>query len=54
MLPPEQAARLAGADTRALYRQIEAGRLHFAELADGGILICLPSLLTAQPKEKSQ
>ncbi len=54
MLHPEQAAALTGSDTRTLYREIEAGRLHFQALADGRLLICLPSLLnTNHTKENS-
>ena len=53
LLAPEQAAALAGLATRALYRQIEAGCLHFQELADGRLFICLTSLFTVNdPKEK--
>jgi hypothetical protein len=46
LLAPEHAAALAGIATRVLYRQIEAGCLHFQELDDGRLFICLTSLLT--------
>jgi hypothetical protein len=44
MLRPGEAALLAGLSARAVYRLAEAGRVHFAETADGLLLVC-PSLL---------
>lgn len=44
MLPPEVAARLLDVTPRAIYRSVEAGRIHFKEAADGTLLICLASL----------
>jgi hypothetical protein len=44
MLLPEEAARLAGRSTRGIYRQVEAGKLHFVEVTDGLLLICGNSL----------
>ena len=41
----DQAATLSGLGTRALYQQIELDQLHFQELADGRLFICLNSLL---------
>jgi hypothetical protein len=43
-LTPEAAAQMTGTTTRALYRWVEAGALHFIETAEGGLLLCLPSL----------
>jgi hypothetical protein len=49
-LSPEETARLTGQTTRALYRGIEAGEVHFCETSEGGLLLCLPSLsLTDHP-----
>jgi hypothetical protein len=45
MLPPEAAAVLLGVRTRTIYRRIEADQLHFAELSDGSLFICVNSLL---------
>ena len=42
---PEEAAVLAGVNTRAVYRWVEAGQLHFIETAEQSPLICLNSLL---------
>jgi hypothetical protein len=44
MLTPDEAAVLSATSTRALYRQVEAGLLHFTETEDGLLLICLGSL----------
>ena len=41
----EEAAVTADITQRALFRLIEAGKLHFAETSDGAVLICLNSLL---------
>jgi hypothetical protein len=41
---PENAAALAGSNTRAVYRWVKAGRLHFIETAEKVSLICLNSL----------
>ena len=50
MLTPEAAAALAGVSLRTIYRRVEAGGVHFMEAADGGLLICLASLLlTPEP-----
>ena len=46
MVSPEQAARLTGVTVRAIYRRIEAGDLHFAETANGLLLVCSDSLAT--------
>ena len=44
-ISPEEAAVLANLSTRALYRRVEAGRLHLIEPAEQSPLICLDSLL---------
>ena len=44
-LTPDAAAQRTGQSTRELYRQVEAGTLHFCETAGGGLLLCLGSLL---------
>jgi hypothetical protein len=44
MITPEQAACIAGVSTRAIYAQVESGRLHFAEVPDGPLLVCVESL----------
>ncbi len=40
-----EAATIAGVSELTVYRRLEAGVLHFAEDADGRVLVCLSSLL---------
>ncbi len=44
MLSPEDAAKLIGISTRKIYSDVEAGKTHFVESADGSIIVCLDSL----------
>jgi hypothetical protein len=44
MVTAEQAAALAEVSTRAIYRQVESGQIHFTETADGQLFVCLNSL----------
>lgn len=48
MLAPEEAATLTGVTARALYRAVEAGRIHFCELQNGARQQLLVCLATAQ------
>ena len=47
MLAAEQAALLLGINCRAVYRHIENGNIHFAEIETGAVMICLASLAGA-------
>jgi hypothetical protein len=47
MITPDEAAITAHVSTRAVYRLVEAGRLHFLEVPDGLLLVCLNSLSSA-------
>ena len=42
---PEEAAALAHLSMRTIYRRVETGRVHFTETVDGGLLVCLNSIL---------
>ncbi|MEW6129078.1 MAG: hypothetical protein AB1757_18715 [Acidobacteriota bacterium] len=44
MVDLQEAAAIAKASQRELFRRVENGSLHFAENADGTLLICLASL----------
>lgn len=44
MAKPAEAARLAGVNTRTVYRWVEAGRVHFIEVPEGDLFVCLASL----------
>lgn len=47
MFRPEIFARLTKSSVQSVYRRIEAGQLHFAEMPDGSLLICANSLANA-------
>jgi excisionase family DNA binding protein len=44
MVTPDEAAVLAGVSSRTIYRWVEAEKLHFTEMSDGLLRICLASL----------
>jgi excisionase family DNA binding protein len=44
MVTADEAATLAGVNSRTVYRWIEEGKVHFLEPSDGLPLICLNSL----------
>ena len=44
MITPEQAAEIVAANTPAIYRWIEEGRIHSAENTKGRLLVCPRSL----------
>ena len=44
MVTPDEAAMLGGLSSRAIYRQIEAGTIHYQEPGEGLVLVCLNSL----------
>jgi hypothetical protein len=47
MLTPDEAASITSTATRALYRLVDDGMIHFTETQAGLIRVCLPSLLQA-------
>ncbi len=44
MVTIDQAATLARLSSREIYREVEAGMLHFMETTEGSVLICFNSL----------
>jgi hypothetical protein len=44
MLPPEQAAEVAGIAVRAVYRWVEEKRVHFVESNSGRLFLCSDSV----------
>lgn len=44
MLTPDEAAVVSDTSTRAIYRLLESGRLHFVETENGLVLVCFNSL----------
>ena len=54
MLTPEALAAAFGLSLRGIYRQVEAGRLHFRQMSAGRLMICpksLEDLLQSGPAE---
>ena len=47
MITPDEAASITSMTTRALYRSVDAGIIHFTEMEGGLIRLRLPSLLQA-------
>ncbi len=45
LVTPEDAAMLTGIETRAVYRLVEAGEIHWADGPESLLLVCLGSLL---------
>jgi hypothetical protein len=52
LIAPEVAAVMAGVGTRAVYRWVEAGAVHFAETPGGALLVCPESLPTSANIER--
>ena len=44
MVTINQAATLARLSSREIYREVEAGMLHFIETTEGSVLVCFNSL----------
>jgi hypothetical protein len=47
MIRTDQAAAVTGRTLRTIFADIENGRLHFRESADGMVLVCLNALLAS-------
>jgi hypothetical protein len=45
MMTPEDAAMAAGTSARTIYRLVEANEIHFTQIPDAHLFICLNSLL---------
>src|ERR1700742_3460897 len=45
MLVPEQAAALAQIPARMIYRCVETNSIHYREMSDGQLIVCLKSLV---------
>ena len=44
MVSPDQAASLLRVSTRVIHRMVDEEKLHFIEMPDGSLLICVKSL----------
>ena len=45
MISVDEAAAVAGISARTVYRRVEEDLVHFTETPEGGLLICITSLL---------
>jgi hypothetical protein len=52
MVTVDQAALLARVNAREIYREVEAGQLHFIETNEGRLLVCAASLNEWIAKQK--
>lgn len=51
MLAPEAIVELMPLAIRRIYRQIEAGEIHFTEISEKQVLVCVKSLMQTIEKE---
>jgi hypothetical protein len=51
---PEYAARSSPISIRLIYRQLEAGQLHFLEGPNGQVLVCTKSLNEETPESNTE
>jgi hypothetical protein len=54
MITPDEAAITARVSSRAIYRCMEAERVHFTETADGLLLVCTNSLSSTDSMIESE
>ena len=54
MIPPEQAALVAGVPARTIYRWVETEMVHFNQLSNGSIIVCVRSLPIAIDRVERQ
>ncbi|MGH9425765.1 MAG: hypothetical protein ACRD2L_05595 [Terriglobia bacterium] len=52
MVTIDQAATLTCLSSREIYREVEAGILHFTETTEGSVLVCFNSLNDSSLKHK--
>jgi hypothetical protein len=52
MVTPDEAAILTSLDTRVIYRQVETGLIHYAEMPGGSLLVCFNSIIQLDQKSK--
>jgi hypothetical protein len=48
MLAPEQASVLSHVPTRAIYRLVETGAIHYRETPNGLLIVCVRSLVATR------
>ncbi|HVF88151.1 MAG TPA: hypothetical protein VM866_11200 [Pyrinomonadaceae bacterium] len=50
MMRPEEASLVSRQNRRAIYRGVEAGRVHFTETPEGLLLVCMDSVRASHEK----
>ncbi|HEU4509018.1 MAG TPA: hypothetical protein VFR78_12305 [Pyrinomonadaceae bacterium] len=53
MLSPEQASSVTGVPERVIYQWVEAGAIHYREVRDGKLIVCVKTLLSMPPLHKN-
>ena len=48
LLSPEQASTITGIAVRLIYRQVEAGTVHYKEDANGALMVCVKTLVAGR------
>ena len=46
LLSPEQASTVTGIPERVIYQWVEAGAIHYREVANGKLTVCMKTLLS--------
>ncbi|HXQ68887.1 MAG TPA: helix-turn-helix domain-containing protein [Pyrinomonadaceae bacterium] len=46
MLSPEQAAAVTGIPERQIYQWVEAGAIHYKEVPNGKLIVCIKTLIS--------
>ena len=54
LLSPEQASTLTGISARLIYRAVEAGTIHYREVPNGKLIVCIKTLLSSRPNSKKK
>jgi hypothetical protein len=48
LLSPEQASTVTGMPTRLIYQLVEAGSIHYREVASGKLIVCIKTIVLNQ------
>jgi hypothetical protein len=48
MLSPEQACTVTGVPARLIYQMVEAGSIHYREVGNGKLIVCIKTIVFVQ------
>lgn len=51
LLSPDQASTVTGIPTRLIYQLVEAGSIHYREVANGKLIVCVKTLIVAGQRD---